>query len=140
MATAAAARAVSGTHLSSSIAGSRTLGSKQSEFAGVTTSFANLSLSKPAIAPLERYTGPVAKRVCDLTGKKANNKMIVTFSHKRIHKLQQPNLFMKRLWWEKKGKFVRMKLSASAIKSVDKHGLEEMAKKAGLDLNDYISA
>lgn len=88
---------------------------------------------------LTRYYCFCTERVCDLTGKKANNKMIVTFSHKRIHKLQQPNLFMKRLWWEKKGKFVRMKLSASAIKSVDKHGLEEMAKKAGLDLNDYIS-
>lgn len=40
-----------------------------------------------------------ASRVCDLTGKRANNAYVVTFSHKRNKKLQQPNLQYKKVRW-----------------------------------------
>lgn len=40
-----------------------------------------------------------ASRVCDLTGKRANNGYVVTFSHKRNKKLQQPNLQYKKVYW-----------------------------------------
>jgi large subunit ribosomal protein L28 len=37
--------------------------------------------------------------VCDLTGKRANNGYVVTFSHKRNKKLQQVNLQYKKVFW-----------------------------------------
>lgn len=40
-----------------------------------------------------------ASRVCDLTGKRANNGYVVTFSHKRNKKLQQANLQYKKVYW-----------------------------------------
>ena len=40
-----------------------------------------------------------ASRTCDLTGKRANNGYVVTFSHKRNKKLQQVNLQYKKVYW-----------------------------------------
>jgi len=74
-------------------------------------------------------------RVCQLTGTKANNGYVVTFSHKRNKKLQQPNLQTKRLFWAEGGRWVRLRICARAIKSVEKKGLAVMAKEAGLDLS-----
>lgn len=37
--------------------------------------------------------------MCDLTGKRANNGYVVTFSHKRNKKLQQVNLQYKKVFW-----------------------------------------
>eukprot|EP00854_Cymbomonas_tetramitiformis_P018589 gene18589-22195_t len=73
-------------------------------------------------------------RVCDLTGKKANNGYVVTFSHKRNKKLQQVNLQMKKVFWEKEKRWVKMKVSTKGLKSINKVGLEEMAKRANIDL------
>ena len=52
-----------------------------------------------------------ASRVCQLTGKKANNGYVVTFSHKRNKKLQGVNLQYKRLYWPEAQRFVRLRLS-----------------------------
>jgi hypothetical protein len=38
-------------------------------------------------------------RKCQLTGQKANNAMVVTFSHKRNKKLQHVNLQKKKVYW-----------------------------------------
>lgn len=50
-------------------------------------------------SPDPSLTRPAASRVCDLTGKKANNGYVVTFSHKRNKKLQQVNLQYKKVYW-----------------------------------------
>ena len=74
-------------------------------------------------------------RRCQLTGKKANNAMAVSFSHRRTKKLQQVNLQWKRVWWPEGNRFVRLRLSTKAIKSLEKKGIDAMAKEAGIDLN-----
>ena len=94
--------------------------------------FAHLFFSFPS-HPTNTLTA--SGRVCQLTGTKANNGYVVTFSHKRNKKLQQPNLQMKRLFWAEEGRWVRLRVCARAIKSVEKKGLAAMAKEAGLDLS-----
>lgn len=76
-------------------------------------------------------------RRCQITGKKANNAMAVSHSHRRTHKLQQPNLQWKRVWWPQGNRWVRLKLSTKAIKTLEKKGINAMAKEAGLDLNKF---
>ena len=76
-------------------------------------------------------------RICQLTGKRANNGMAVSHSHRRTHKLQEANLQWKRIWWPQGNRFVRLKLSTKAIKNIELKGLQAMAKKAGLDLNKF---
>ncbi|NCO76618.1 MAG: 50S ribosomal protein L28 [Cyanobacteria bacterium] len=76
-------------------------------------------------------------RVCQLTGKRANNGFAVSHSHRRTKKLQQANLQDKRIWWAESNCFVKLRLSTKALKTLDTRGLNAMAKEAGIDLNKY---
>jgi large subunit ribosomal protein L28 len=76
-------------------------------------------------------------RKCELTGKHANNAYSVSHSHRRTKKLQQANLQDKRLWWSQGNRWVKMRLSTKAIKTLEKKGLAAMAKEAGIDLSKY---
>jgi large subunit ribosomal protein L28 len=76
-------------------------------------------------------------RRCLLTGKKANNGFAVSHSHRRTKKLQQVNLQWKRVWWPEGKRWVRLRLSTNAIKTLESKGLGAMAKEAGIDLNQY---
>jgi len=67
-------------------------------------------------------------RVCELSGAKANNGMAVSHSHIRTKKLQQVNLQKRRLWWEEGKKWVNIKISTKALKSIQKVGLDKFAK------------
>jgi large subunit ribosomal protein L28 len=92
---------------------------------------------KPASAVRVQRTHTVnveAKRVCDLTGKKANKANVVTFSNKHNRKWQQPNLQQKKIWWENGQRWVTLKLCTKAIKTIEKRGIDIMAKEAGIDL------
>lgn len=74
-------------------------------------------------------------RKCQLTGKKANNAMSVSHSHRRTHRLQHANIQEKRVWWPQGNRWVKLRLSTKAIKTLDRKGLQAFAKEAGIDLN-----
>lgn len=114
------------------------LGSSHSEVAGLARGFGELSLARsPAQPAVSRVVAPVARRVCDLTGKRRNNGYSVSFSNHRTKKVQQPNLQYKRVWWEAGQRYVRLKLSTKAIKTMEWKGLDKMAKEAGVDLAKF---
>lgn len=73
-------------------------------------------------------------RRCQLTGKKANNAMAVSHSHIRTKKLQEVNLQWKRFWWPEGNRFVRLRVSTKAIKTIQKKGLAAFAKESGINL------
>jgi large subunit ribosomal protein L28 len=76
-------------------------------------------------------------RTCQLTGKKANNGFAISHSHRRTKKLQQANLQWKRVWWAEGNRWIRLRLSTKAIKTLHKKGLQAMAKEAGINLDRY---
>jgi large subunit ribosomal protein L28 len=76
-------------------------------------------------------------RRCELTGKKANNAYSISHSHRRTKRLQQANLQTKRVWWESGNRWVKLRISTKAIKTLQTKGLEAMAKEAGINLNHY---
>lgn len=76
-------------------------------------------------------------RVCELTGKRANNGFAISHSHRRTKKLQHANLQDKKIWWPEGNCFVKLRLSTKAIKTLDKKGLNAMAQEAGIDLNKH---
>ncbi|MEQ9626116.1 50S ribosomal protein L28 [Coleofasciculus chthonoplastes] len=76
-------------------------------------------------------------RKCQLTGKKANNAYAISHSHRRTKKLQQANLQWKRVWWQEGNRWVKLRLSTKAIKTLEKKGLQAMAKEAGINLHHY---
>jgi large subunit ribosomal protein L28 len=73
-------------------------------------------------------------RVCDLTGRRANNGYNVTFSHIRNKKMQQVNLQYKRVYWPEGQRWVKLRICSKAIKTLEKRGLQSMAAEAGIDL------
>ena len=89
----------------------------------------------PARQPV-KSTLEMRARNCDLTGKSPNRQaMVVTFSHKRNKKVQHVNLQKRRLWWEEGNRFVTMRISTKALRTIEKYGLETAAKKYDLDLS-----
>jgi large subunit ribosomal protein L28 len=70
-----------------------------------------------------------------MTGKKANNAYAVSHSHRRTKKLQEVNLQWKRVWWPEANRWVKLRLSTKAIKTIEKKGLANFAKEVGLNLN-----
>ncbi|XP_078152787.1 ribosomal L28 family [Carex rostrata] len=79
----------------------------------------------------------VASRVCKFTGKRSNTKNLVSFSKHRTKKLQFVNLQYKKVWWEAGKKFLNLRLSTAAIRTIEKNGLDAVAKKAGIDLKTH---
>lgn len=76
-------------------------------------------------------------RRCQLTGKKANNAYAVSHSHRRTKRLQEVNLQWKKIWWPQGNRWVRLRLSTKAMKTIQRKGLAAVAKEAGIDLNKF---
>lgn len=73
-------------------------------------------------------------RVCDLTGKRPNVANKVSHSNIKTKKRQLPNLQMRRVWWEEEGRFVTLKLSTRALRTLNKKTLGQFLADEGLAL------
>mmetsp|Transcript_17444 Transcript_17444/g.25629 ORF Transcript_17444/g.25629 Transcript_17444/m.25629 type:complete len:125 (+) Transcript_17444:103-477(+) len=101
---------------------------------------ASLNTARPrTVAPTRGNNMSMRTRSCDLLGKTANRKArVVTFSHKRIHKVQEVNLQWKKYFSENLKRTVRLRLSTKGIKTVNKYGsIDAAAKKKGVDLSKF---
>ncbi len=63
-------------------------------------------------------------RACQVTGKKPLTGNNVSHANNRSKRRQLPNLQKKRIWLEEEKRFVTLKLSTEAIKTIDKNGLK----------------
>jgi large subunit ribosomal protein L28 len=73
-------------------------------------------------------------RVCQLTGKRANNGMAVSHSHVRTKKLQQVNLQERRLWWAEGKRWIKLRVATRTLRTIQKKGLGAYARELGIDL------
>ena len=69
-------------------------------------------------------------RVCDLTGKKVITGNNVSHSKRRTKRKFYPNLQTKKFYIPEEDKWVTLKVSASAIKNINKLGVAACIKKA----------
>jgi large subunit ribosomal protein L28 len=76
-------------------------------------------------------------RVCVFTGKRPNVAHKVSHSNIKTKKRQIPNLHSRRLWWDEGQRFVRVRLSTEALRTIAKKGLHAYALEMGVDLNRY---
>ena len=76
-------------------------------------------------------------RVCQLTNKRRNIANKVSHSNIKTKKKQDVNIQKKRVWYAEENRYVQLRLSTSAIRTLKKKGLAEFAKEAGLDLSKY---
>lgn len=69
-------------------------------------------------------------KICQITGKKAQNGHNVSHSNKKTNRTFAPNLRTKRLFLEEEGRFVSLRLSAAALRTINKNGLAATLRSA----------
>ncbi len=69
-------------------------------------------------------------RVCQLTGKKAMVGNNVSFSKRRTKRRFEPNLIKKKFYLVKEDKWVNLTISTSALRTVNKIGIEKAVARA----------
>ena len=67
-------------------------------------------------------------KICQITGKKALTGNNVSHANNRTKMKQLPNLQKKRIWIEDEKRFVKMRISTEAIKTLDKKGFKATKK------------
>jgi len=68
-------------------------------------------------------------KICAITGKKHLTGNNVSHANNRTKRRQLPNLQKKRIWLEEEKRYITLKLSTEAIKTIDKKGIKTLLKK-----------
>ncbi|HLP31969.1 MAG TPA: 50S ribosomal protein L28 [Bacteroidia bacterium] len=75
-------------------------------------------------------------RVCDLTGKKAIVGNHVSHSNHRVKRKFYPNLQVKKFWLPEENRWITLKVSTSAMRTINKKGisacLNDLIKKGSI--------
>ncbi|GAL74945.1 LSU ribosomal protein L28p [Nonlabens ulvanivorans] len=69
-------------------------------------------------------------RVCELTGKRAMSGNNVSHAMNKTKRRFNVNLFTKRFYLPEEDKWISLKVSAKAIKNINKLGITEVMKQA----------
>ncbi|MEM7548278.1 MAG: 50S ribosomal protein L28 [Bacteroidota bacterium] len=69
-------------------------------------------------------------RVCDITGKKPVSGNNVSHSNNKTKRKFYPNLHKKRFYIPNEDKWVTLKVSSTALRTINKNGIESVLKKA----------
>ena len=75
-------------------------------------------------------------RKCAFTGKSPLVGNNVSHAHNKTKKIQLPNIQTKRIFVSELGRFVRIRLSTRALRSVSKLGLLAYMQQTGVNLKD----
>ena len=65
-------------------------------------------------------------RVCQVTGKKPMSGNNVSHANNRTKRRFLPNLQYRKLWVESENRWVRLRLSNAALRTIDKNGIESV--------------
>jgi large subunit ribosomal protein L28 len=65
-------------------------------------------------------------KVCPLTGKKPISGHRVSHANNKTKRRFEPNLHEKRLWVPSEKRFIRVRLSAKALRTIDKLGVDRV--------------
>ena len=75
-------------------------------------------------------------RRCQITGLKPLRARNISHAHNVTNRFQRPNLQRKRLYVPELKRFVRLKISTRALRTIAKKGLLPFLKSQGLTLKD----
>jgi|TARA_B110000116_G_C16699410_1_gene519007 large subunit ribosomal protein L28 len=78
-------------------------------------------------------------RRCSLTGKTPLVGNNVSHSQRKVKRVQKPNLKNKRIFVPELDRFVRVKISTRALRTINKKGFMTFLKDEGLSLKQVIS-
>ena len=70
-------------------------------------------------------------RVCELTGKKPGSGNKVSHSQRKTRRRWLPNLIEQRFWSAKQNRWVRVKITTRALRTIKKLGFDRAVKRLG---------
>ena len=73
-------------------------------------------------------------RKCSLTGTKALTGNSVSHSQRKTTRIQQPNLIKKRIFIPEENRTVTLRLTARALRTLNKKGIHQFLKEQGLEV------
>lgn len=76
-------------------------------------------------------------RRCVFTGSRPNVANKVSHSNIKTKRRQLPNIQKRQLWWDEGQRYVTLRLSTRALRTIARKGLGEYAREVGLDLDRY---
>jgi large subunit ribosomal protein L28 len=68
-------------------------------------------------------------KVCKVTGKRPLSGNIVSHANNKTRRRFEPNLKTHKFWVESENRFVRLRVSAKGIRTIDKNGIEAVLKE-----------
>ena len=68
-------------------------------------------------------------RVCEVTGKKPITGNTVSHANNRKRRRFLPNLHVQRFWLEDEKRWVRLRVSANAMRTIEKNGIDVVVAK-----------
>lgn len=77
-------------------------------------------------------------RVCDITGKKVMSGHTVSHSNIKTKRKFNPNLQKKRFFVPEENRWVDLKVSTSALRTINKKGIYTVLKEAGLTTKSKV--
>jgi large subunit ribosomal protein L28 len=69
-------------------------------------------------------------RVCQITGKRPRSGNNVSHAHNKTRRKFYPNLQKKRFYIPEEDKWITLKVSTSALRTINKNGITSVLKKA----------
>ncbi|SDI49816.1 LSU ribosomal protein L28P [Actinokineospora alba] len=66
---------------------------------------------------------------CQVTGRKPGFGKQVSHSHRRTSRRWDPNIQQRRFWLPSENRWVRLRVSAKGIKTIDKQGVEAVVAR-----------
>jgi large subunit ribosomal protein L28 len=63
-------------------------------------------------------------RVCQVTGKRPMSGNNISHAHNKTRRRFLPNLHNRRFWVESENRFVRLRVSNAALRTIDKNGID----------------
>ena len=67
-------------------------------------------------------------RVCQVTGSRVHVGNNVSHAKNRTRRSFQPNLQSRRFWVESEKRWVKLRVNARGLKTIDKHGIERVLR------------
>ena len=68
-------------------------------------------------------------RVCEVTGKKPITGNTVSHANNRKRRRFLPNLHVQRFWLEEEKRWVKLRVSAAAMRTIEKNGIDVVIAK-----------
>src|SRR5699024_10102044 len=83
------------------------------------------SLKMAGFTEPDKYLRGIAMaRVCQVTGKRPATGNNVSHANNKTRRRFLPNLQTRRFWVESENRWIRLKVSAKAIRTIDKNGID----------------